>query len=111
LTTISFPIPLKEGKEGYVYAVLDKEETEEEAGTNGCTGTVEKPTAPEGKLCVYTAEEENIQATKPLGELFASFQPVLEEGYLATGAALQGLSAEGSSSKAAAAGTWAVTAP
>jgi hypothetical protein len=53
---ISFAIPLSTGGEAFY---LDQAETEGEAGTGGCTGSVAQPTAPAGKLCVYTEEEEN----------------------------------------------------
>lgn len=55
---LSFPIPLKAGSSEAYF--LTKEETENGTGaghTAGCTGTVEKPVAPPGVLCVYTDEE------------------------------------------------------
>jgi hypothetical protein len=53
---ISFAIPLE--KKGEI-VFLDQEETESSAtNASGCTGTVEHPTAPEGMLCIYTAEQQ-----------------------------------------------------
>ena len=77
---ISFPIPLKEGS-SKAYR-LDVEETKNNAGTDGCTGTVEHPTAPSGELCLYTAAEESEHASFTL--------PVLNGtvGYLPTGTAI-----------------------
>jgi hypothetical protein len=61
---ISFPIRL--GKAGPVGSAffIDLKETEAKEGPvvkeSGCTGSAAAPTAPEGKLCLYTgAEEEN----------------------------------------------------
>jgi hypothetical protein len=52
---ISFSIPLAASStEAHR---LNEAETDSEAGTGGCTGTVEAPTAPPGVLCLYTAEE------------------------------------------------------
>ncbi len=98
---ISFPIPLKEGStEAYR---LDVEETKNNAGTHGCTGTVEHPTAPSGELCVYTAQEESEHAS------FTS--PILNgsAGYFPTGTAINVTVSEGGYYFAN--GTFAVTAP
>ena len=55
---ISFSIPLAEPiEEGNARAFNQKATEEEEFGTSGCKGTAAEPTAPAGKLCVYTAYE------------------------------------------------------
>jgi hypothetical protein len=82
-----------------------------EAGTGGCTGTVANPTAPEGKLCVYTAQEQANEHAIPIKGFVASGGA---ERYGTTGAVLQGAILEGSeenTAKIEAWGTWAVTAP
>lgn len=56
LAPISFAIPLAGSGEA---VFVNEEETAQGTGTGGCSGTLEKPTAPKGKLCVYTAFEEN----------------------------------------------------
>jgi hypothetical protein len=56
---ISFPIRLKTGGEAFF---INRTETQEKEGpqvkASGCTGSLTEPTAPEGKLCIYTAAEE-----------------------------------------------------
>lgn len=79
--TISFPIPL--ATSGAV-VFLDQAETEAAAtNVNGCTGTVEHPTAPAGKLCIYTAEEQG-QFNKPESRF-----NTLEEEYEPSGTLLR----------------------
>jgi hypothetical protein len=57
-TAISFPIPLAQaGEEGSAFRFTQEQTEDEEFGTSGCSGTVANPTAPPGKLCVYTAFE------------------------------------------------------
>jgi hypothetical protein len=104
---ISFPIPLEEASEEAFY--LNFEETEEEAGTGGCTGTVAQPTAPEGVLCVYTAEEEAGGEPDDYEGGFPIFNG--EFGYLPTGTILR-FSPKTPSASAIFQrnGTWAVTA-
>lgn len=53
---ITFAIPPAAGGEAFY---LSGSETAGKAGTGGCTGTAALPTAPSGKLCIYTEEEEN----------------------------------------------------
>jgi hypothetical protein len=111
---ISFPIPLEEGGEGFAFT--QNQTTSEEFGTSGCSGTVEHPTAPPGKLCIYTGYEnlENAEAVTPpivmapstLGSIEGVFGPT---GALTYFQALQ--KAPGAVAKAEAVGTWAVTAP
>jgi len=59
---ISFNIPLEEGGEA---VLLDSGETASEVGTGGCTGTVAEPTAPPGKLCIYTQNEARTNFQPP----------------------------------------------
>ena len=115
LEPFSFPIRLKTGGSAFF---INMKETNEKEGpqvtASGCTGSVAEPTAPEGKLCVYTgAEEENV------GEL--SFIKVLATGpegestlnaFGTTGAYLEYI-IEGSEASPVTIkdrGTWAVTA-
>ncbi len=63
---ITFAIPMTGGGEA---VLLNETETAGKAGTGGCTGTFQVPTAPAGKLCIYTAEEETeslLKAPKPV---------------------------------------------
>lgn len=55
LAPISFSIPAAAAGEA-VY--LNETQTAGKAGTGGCTGTAAAPTAPAGKLCIYTESEE-----------------------------------------------------
>jgi hypothetical protein len=111
---ISFPIPLKEGGEGFGFT---QEQTEKgEFGTSGCSGTVEHPTAPPGKLCIYTGYEAlqnaEVQA-KP--SVVAPATLYNEEGVFGPTGALMTAhylkKAPGEVAKSEALGTWAVTAP
>lgn len=106
LEAISFSIPLAAGGEA---TILNQQETEEEAGTEGCNGTVEDPTAPAGTLCVYTAEEENEKVTST-----RILSPAGESGQYGRSGAYVDLSITGTTEepgRAFAHGTWAVTAP
>jgi hypothetical protein len=112
LTSISFPIPLEEGKEDEegkpAQVVLNVAETE--AGTNTtCTGTAAEPTAPEGVLCVYTVQEEFFEVEGP--RLIAHLRPAIFRGYGSSGAFISGFGSTKPDSEAKANGTWAVTAP
>jgi hypothetical protein len=103
---ISFSIPLEE--QGKVVFV-NKQETTEETGKEGCTGTVEKPTAPEGVLCIYTAEE-GINGFFPPEIRFNA----TENEYLPTGTVLVVFHGEGPEEGPNSFnlnGSWAVTAP
>ena len=55
IAPISFSIQL--GAEGEA-VYLDEAATATKAGTGGCTGSAAEPSAPAGKLCIYTEEEE-----------------------------------------------------
>jgi hypothetical protein len=108
---ISFSIPLvAAGGPGSAIG-LTKEETDLGSSTT-CTGTAANPTAPPGKLCVYTGFEEALGNAVGFRELQS---PDAQEGkYGATGAVLQIGSLEGTkeeSAKLEAWGSWAVTAP
>ena len=106
---ISFSIPLRGADEGPAF-VFDKEQTEKsEFGSSGCKGTVTEPTAPAGKLCVYTATEELHGGAE--GHLEAAMRPVMFEGYGPSGTFLTGIGSTEPSGNAAVGGTWAVTAP
>ncbi|MDX6603377.1 MAG: hypothetical protein QOF13_2579 [Solirubrobacterales bacterium] len=105
---ISFPIPLAAPGEAFF---LNQEETDEveineEPGEGGCAGTVAKPTAPPGVLCVYTAEESD--GFNAFG--FTFFNE--EEGFLPSGTILR-ISPVNPAAPAnfTRNGTWAVTAP
>jgi len=101
---ISFPIPLEDPSEEAFY--LNLEETEEGAGTHGCTGTVEHPTAPPGVLCMYTAQEEGSNFPDE------AFPLISGVGYQPAGTVLRFFSEEfGQPSVLQVNGTWAVTAP
>ncbi len=102
--SISFPIPLPEASEEGFY--LDKAETGAGHGRGGCEGTVAKPTAPEGVLCIYTAEEENENMREG-----ATGHPVFDEepGYQTAGTVMR-FEAEAEPAKLVANGAWAVTA-
>jgi hypothetical protein len=101
---VSFAIPLASGsEEAYV---LTQEETDLEAGTGGCTGSVANPTAPPGVLCVYTSFENSVEVS-PGGAIFnGGF------GYAPSGTTII-YYPSGSSGSASlqVAGSWAVTAP
>jgi hypothetical protein len=100
---ISFPIPMPApSEEGFF---LNAEETESEAGTGGCTGTVVNPTAPPGVLCVYTRVEFNENIEGGAAILFNG-----ENGYGPPGALIR-LTIEGEPARVVMDGTWAVTAP
>jgi hypothetical protein len=101
LEPISFPIKLSAGGES-VY--LNAQETSTEAGTGGCTGSVAEPTAPAGKLCLYTLEEEVEGLQSKVKTLFEG-----TNRYGAPGAFLEFLIQSGGNAHAY--GSWAVTAP
>jgi hypothetical protein len=113
---ISFPIPLKEGGEGFGFT---QEQTEKgEFGTSGCSGTVEHPTAPPGKLCIYTGYEGLQNAGMlPKPSVVAPTTLYNEEGVfgptgaLMTSHFLKEAPGEPEAAKSEALGTWAVTAP
>ncbi len=115
MASISFPIPLKTGGASAVFTELEtKEET---FGASGCSGTVEAPTAPVGKLCIYTAYEQavlsegfRLGATTAPSLPFAGF----EDTYGPSGAVLVGsvlIGTPENPAKENTYGTWAVTAP
>lgn len=105
---ISFPIPLAAGGGEESVFLLTKDEIANEEGAGvaaGCTGTVQKPTAPEGVLCLYTAEEESKEANEffaIVDEEFNAFRP--------TGTVLR-VTVNKLPGRIQINGTWAVTAP
>jgi hypothetical protein len=107
IVPISFPIPLPAPAQGKAF-LLTSEEIANEEGEGfeaGCTGTVESPIAPQGKLCVYTDIElsENITFFNfIISETFNLFQP--------SGTFLL-FNATAPSAKIMTGGTWAVRAP
>jgi hypothetical protein len=111
-TAIGFPIPLKEGgAEGSAFAFTLTQTQNEEFGTSGCAGSAEKPTAPPGVLCVYTAVDLTSPAITPHLEAksFQNTEPIFES-FGSTGALLEGdLVPPGQNQDTW--GTWAVTAP
>jgi hypothetical protein len=103
---ISFTIPLAApGGEGAA-AYLTAAETSSKSGKGGCAGSDTEPTAPKGKLCIYTTEEENER-------LAGTPETFFEETFNAYGRA--GTNVEfvisAANGQAYARGTWAVTAP
>jgi hypothetical protein len=115
---ISFPIPLAaEGAANSAFAFNKADTAASNFGTSGCTGTVANPTAPAGKLCVYTGEE---LLEEPLGgentfPLLDVKTPNNQSGqYGRSGAIYLVAFLEGSAAEPAgvhAWGSWAVTAP
>ena len=101
---ISFAIPLAAPG---VAVYLNKEATDQSAGTEGCTGNVAEPTAPSGKLCIYTAEEL-IEGGKEITAII-SFNGT-PGTYQSSGTVLRVITPEGAESLNAN-GSWAVTAP
>ena len=115
-SSISFSIPLADGgAEGSAFGFNQKqtkEIEEEEIEPGGCKGSVAKPTAPPGVLCVYTSFENLINATGGFIEA-RSFEGGFG-AYSASGAVLSGAFLSGSAAEPASIesyGTWAVTAP
>jgi hypothetical protein len=111
--SISFPIPLPQAGEPESAFAFNQEKTEaEDFGTSGCSGTVEEPTAPPGKLCVYTQFElgENVGAL--IYEVISPFKAYGVSGAIMKGPGLHPTEIEPfQSASLEAFGTWAVTAP
>lgn len=111
-TSISFAIPLSGAVEETTY-YFTKSQTEKEEFTGGCaweeSNASARPTAPNGTLCIFTAEEHVVH-TK-FSDVYA--HEVLE-GFGPTGAVMsfttKGAS-EGSPGEVRESGVWAVTAP
>jgi hypothetical protein len=106
---ISFSIPMPSASSDITKGVvLSKAETESGSRprTSGCEGTLEEPTAPAGKLCVYTQKEEVINGS--ISSATTDF--TVGNGYQVTGAGVEAFIAE-EPGKVQALGTWAVTAP
>jgi hypothetical protein len=112
---ISFPIPLAaEGATGSASAFTKAQTSAEEFGSSGCTGTVANPTAPEGKLCIYTSEQEEINTTPEFEATSPADTSGIAHKYGRSGAILQVSILKGSAEEPAgvqAWGSWAVTAP
>jgi len=112
--TISFPIPLAEGSGINSAFAFNKEQTaNEDFGTSGCEGSVAEPTAPSGKLCVYTGGETLEKAAGATYQVQA-LEVLTTSKYAATGAVLRAPFLIGSPEEPAsieASGSWAVTAP
>jgi hypothetical protein len=107
LTAISFPIPLSQPGEPSSAFVFNAEQTAKEEFTGGCAGSVAEPTAPAGKLCVYTANEEGESFEGP----YAVKAGAVSASYEAQGAILEGPFLSGTEARLEAFGSWAVTAP
>jgi collagen triple helix repeat protein len=109
IATFSFPIPLASTGEA---SFFNQQETEEEEfGTSECAGSVAAPSAPPGRLCVYTAHEKISNASGPLIVLTPGATGL---GFAKSGAILGGMHFEGTPEAPAEiqfVGTWAVTAP
>lgn len=129
-SSVSFPIPLAAGgAEGTGFGFNQAATEEEKFGLKGgapckvevgeplcidtkCKGTVAKPTAPKGVLCVYTAFENLVNATGGFIEP-RSFSGDFG-AYSVSGAVLSGAFIEGSAASPAkieSYGSFAVTAP
>lgn len=99
---ISFPIPLAApGTAIFVNGV----ETSIGTGAGGCNGTVEKPTAPAGTLCIYTAEEGGTSS-----EIEPNFNSTAGE-FEPAGTVLRFRLKSGEPGEVASNGSYAVTAP
>jgi hypothetical protein len=109
---ISFPIPLAaEGATQSAFVFNKADTAASQFGASGCAGTVATPTAPPGKLCVYTFDEELVEAT-PLEGLKNAEGQIQKYGQ--SGAILEVALLNGSAASPAgvlAWGSWAVTAP
>jgi hypothetical protein len=111
--SISFSIPLENaGGPGSAFAFTQAKTEAQEFGASGCSGTAAEPTAPPGKLCIYTASEA-VEHASP-SYLPRGLEPLTSGRYGATGAILEGPFLEGQEETPAfveAFGSWAVTAP
>lgn len=120
LVPISFSVPLEAGKTVDVHFVNKFGEEEDELNAPGpasvCLGTVRKPTAPVGVLCVYTQFSSVSVGSTP--KPTAVFKSALGVG-VATGSTLNKAGIAGTNlefatieeSSGYAQGSWAVTAP
>jgi hypothetical protein len=101
---VSFPIPLSSASpKAFIFNHADT--AAENFGTSGCAGTLTKPTAPKGVLCIYTGPEFLHETeVRPIHGIDGT------AGYGTSGAILE-FKAEANSGIAEASGTWAVTAP
>ena len=113
---ISFPIPisLKEGESGKAFYFNKALTAANEFGTSGCSGTVQKPTAPAGTLCVYTVSEAQTEVEEV--EVFLGSTSEEHFGVFGPDGAIMGVAlvtngTEAKPAEFAAYGTWAVTAP
>ncbi len=112
---ISFPIPLaSESSQGFGFNEAETKEIGEgkPVGASGCSGTVGKPTAPLGKLCVYTAMEVTVGVFGNFVEPRAANKET--GGYGVSGAILFGPEFAGTPEEPGSVfawGSWAVTAP
>jgi Collagen triple helix repeat (20 copies) len=106
---ISFSIPMPSASSVITDGVV-LSKTETESGSrprpSGCEGTLEEPTAPAGKLCVYTQKEEVENGSISS----ATTNLTTGNGYQVTGAGVEAFFFE-TPGKVQARGTWAVTAP
>jgi hypothetical protein len=111
-TAISFPIPLAAGGgEGSAAGFNQKATEEEEFEASGCQGTVAEPTAPPGKLCVYTHFEEGSNAETGFVEPRALDGSLFSYGTSGATLFVGILKGNELPSKIEASGSWAVTAP
>jgi hypothetical protein len=108
---ISFPIPLPIALEGGATHHVTLEEQEKHTGPPQCTGSVAKPTAEKGNLCVYEGKPvEPVGTTQLIIAQITRATAQSEEGTGTAGAVLD-VSYEGPAETAYLAGTWAVSAP
>ena len=111
-TEISFPIPLAQaGAVGSAFGFTQEQTGKKEFGASGCSGTVAKPTAPAGTLCVYTGLENNqnviaYRALKTPDDIEGSYGI---SGAIVTGGLYEPTETEPAQIEAW--GSWAITAP
>jgi hypothetical protein len=107
---ISFPIPLPVGVSIFHY-VKEAEQGKPTAPAE-CAGSVAKPTATKGTLCVYEGEPLRPEKTSLVVLNVLRPTTVVEEGTSTAGAVVQvAYEGEGATEPAYLSGTWAVSAP
>jgi hypothetical protein len=108
---ISFPIPLPIALEAGATHHVTLAEQEKHTGPPQCTGSVAKPTAEKGNLCVYEGESLESEATKHLLIIGVARPAAQSEEGAGTAGAVLLVSYEGPAEPAYLAGSWAVSAP
>jgi hypothetical protein len=111
VSPISFPIPLPVALEAAATHHVTLAEQEKHTGPSQCTGTVAKPTAEKGNLCVYEGEPAQSPETKVLSVFSIARATAQSQEGAGTAGAVLFVSYEGPAKPAYLAGTWAVSAP